>query len=363
MYFLLSGCNNPDILSIIYLGKKILNILTTLIPIGVVLFITIDILKIVLSADSDKSIKDNQKLIIKRLIYSVLIFFAPTIINVIMTTLTEAGINSDYNTCIVNANKKTIAIKRNEQETEDKQKEEQRQKELEEKRKENIAISGSRGDGFSSTGGGFGGSSGSGSNSDNNEGESGSSSNENNGSEESGNLYQNLASKMISIASKEVGYAASNDYNKYAKEIAPNIDGQPWCAIFVTWVAKKTSVSNTNLYSDVIEKEKPIQNYASAVNSIYTFKNNSNLQFYYSNHYGGNYTPKKGDYIYFNWSKNWDKRIYSGMHISNSHVGLVEYVSGNTVYTIEGNSGNDTVIKGNYQLNSASIMGYGSWYQ
>lgn len=357
MYFLLSGCNNPDILSIIYLGKKILNILTTLIPVGVVIFVTIDIFKIVISADSDKSIKDNQKMIIKRLIYSVLIFFAPTIVSVIMTTLTEVGINSDYNTCIVNANKETIAVKRVEQETEDKLKEEQRQRELEQKRKDNIASTGNRGDGFGSSSGGFGGSSGnSSSDDDSNQGN-------NTGSEESGSLYQNLANRMISIASSEVGYTASNDYNKYAKEIASSLDGQPWCAIFVTWVSKKTTVQNTNLYTNVIEKEKPIQNFASATNSIYNFHTSNNLQFYYSNYYGGNYTPKKGDYIYFNWSKNWNKQIYSGMHLSNGHVGLVESVSGNTVYTIEGNSGNDTVIKGSYQLNNAAIMGYGSWYQ
>ena len=48
MYFLLSGCQNPDVLSVIYLAKKILNLATTLIPIGVILFITIDIFKIVI---------------------------------------------------------------------------------------------------------------------------------------------------------------------------------------------------------------------------------------------------------------------------------------------------------------------------
>ena len=114
---------------------------------------------------------------------------------------------------------------------------------------------------------------------------------------------------------------------------------------------------------EVIQKEKPISNFASALGSIYNFHTNSNLQFYYSKHYGGNYTPKKGDYIYFNWGNNWNKNIYNGMFIANSHIGIVEYTSNGVVHTIEGNSGNDTVIKGSYQLTNPSIMGYGSWYK
>ena len=108
MYFLLSGCQNPDILSLIYLAKKILNLATTLIPIGVILFITIDIFKIVIGSDSDKTVKENQKLIIKRLVYSVLIFFAPTIVSVVMNSLSIVGLGTDYKQCIANANKETI---------------------------------------------------------------------------------------------------------------------------------------------------------------------------------------------------------------------------------------------------------------
>lgn len=345
MYFLLSGCQNPDILSIIYLAKKILNLLTTLIPIAVILFITIDIIKIILGADNDKTVKTNQSIIIKRLIYSILIFFAPTIVSIVMNLLTTVGITTEYKNCIVNANKETIKEARVQQEYEDKLKEQERKQKTLEDYKEQKSFAG------------FGGNS-SGSSSNNNIENAGG-----NGEEASGNLYQQLATKMINIASQEVGYKANNDKNKYAKEIAPALDGQPWCAIFVTWVSKHTELQNTNLFNDIIQKEKAIPNFAAAVSSIYTFNTNSNLSFYYSQHYGGNYTPKKGDYIYFNWGKNWDKKIYSGMFTSNSHIGIVEFVSNGSVHTIEGNSGSDTVTKVSYQLNDPTIMGYGSWYK
>ena len=347
MYFLLSGCQNPDVLSVIYLAKKILNLATTLIPIGVILFITIDIFKIVIGSDSDKTVKENQKLIIKRLVYSVVIFFAPTIVSVVMNSLSIVGLGTDYKQCIANANKETIGQARIQQDYEDELKEKERKQKILEDYKDQKAFSGFGGN----SSGGF-----NGGTSDNTESDGGS------GEEASGNLYQQLATKMINIASQEVGYKANGDNNKYGQELGRN--NQPWCALFVTWVAKHTEAQNTNLFDDVIQKEKPILNIASATNSIYTFHTNSNLSFYYSKHYGGNYTPKKGDYIYFDWQNNWDKKIYSGMHIMNGgHVGIVTNVGNGYVHTIEGNSGQDTVFKGNYPLNSASIMGYGSWYK
>lgn len=350
MYFLLSGCQNPDILRIIYLAKKILNIATTLIPIGMLIVITIDVLKIVLGADADKTISTIQKLIFKRIIYAILVFFAPTIVSITtnlvsQTGLTEVGTN--YKQCIASATKENIKDAQIAQDTEEEIKDKERKQKIYEEQKEQNAYK----DNSSSTG----------SSSSNNQG--GNNTETTPGNEASGNTYQQLANQMIQIATKEVGYQAVKDKNKYAKEIAPSLDGEPWCAIFVTWVSKKTNIQNINLFNDVIQKEKPIANFASAVGSIYNFNTNSNLQFYYSQYYGGKYTPKKGDYIYFNWGKNWDKKIYNGMFIANSHIGIVESVSNGSVHTIEGNSGNDTVIKGSYQLTNPSIMGYGSWYK
>ena len=67
---------------------------------------------------------------------------------------------------------------------------------------------------------------------------------------------------------------------------------------------------------------------------------------------GGNYIPKPGDIIFFGSN-------------AGSHTGIVEKCDGNTVYTVEGNTGNSNnnlskVKQGSYQLNNGRIWGYGA---
>ena len=103
MYILLKACENPDILRIIYLAKKILNIV----------FIIIDLFKNVTNGDNDKTVKDNNRIAIKRLIYAVLLFFVPTIVTVVMNLLSSVGITSEYKKCIDNATKEKIEYYQN----------------------------------------------------------------------------------------------------------------------------------------------------------------------------------------------------------------------------------------------------------
>ena len=60
------------------------------------------------------------------------------------------------------------------------------------------------------------------------------------------------------------------------------------------------------------------------------------------------YTPAAGDIIFFDWGNNG----------TIDHVGIVESVSGGTVNTIEGNSG-DKVARRSYSIGSSNIYGYG----
>ena len=62
----------------------------------------------------------------------------------------------------------------------------------------------------------------------------------------------------------------------------------------------------------------------------------------------GSYTPAAGDIIFFDWGNNG----------TIDHVGIVESVSGGTVNTIEGNSG-DKVARRSYRIGSSNIYGYG----
>lgn len=71
-------------------------------------------------------------------------------------------------------------------------------------------------------------------------------------------------------------------------------------------------------------------------------------EYYKSRAYGGNYTPKTGDKVY-----------YSSKHIQSdaTHIGFVVSVTGNTLKAIEGNK-NDAVGYRNIDLNNAYIIGY-----
>ena len=62
----------------------------------------------------------------------------------------------------------------------------------------------------------------------------------------------------------------------------------------------------------------------------------------------GGYTLAAGDIIFFDWGNNG----------TIDHVGIVESVSGGTVNTIEGNSG-DKVARRSYSIGSSNIYGYG----
>lgn len=61
---------------------------------------------------------------------------------------------------------------------------------------------------------------------------------------------------------------------------------------------------------------------------------------------------KHGDIIFFDWDDSNDGKA--------DHVGIVERIENNKVYTIEGNSKGDTCRQKEYDINSSSILGYGT---
>ncbi len=134
-------------------------------------------------------------------------------------------------------------------------------------------------------------------------------------------------SDMVEIAKKEIGNHGGQKYwswygFKYRVE---------WCAIFVSWVADQAGVIN-NI----------VPRFSSCANQgIPWFKSMSKWR-------DRGYVPKEGDIIFFDWEQ--DGRA--------DHVGIVEKVEDDKIYTIEGNSGNQVKSR-NYKINSRDIYGYG----
>lgn len=126
-------------------------------------------------------------------------------------------------------------------------------------------------------------------------------------------------SDMVQIALSQVG----------------NIGGQPywswygfssrveWCAVFVSWVANQAGYIEKGI----------IPKFSVCETGANWFKEKEQWK-------PKNYIPKPEDIIFFDWEL--DGKI--------NHVGIVEKVEGNIVYTIEGNSNDDMCRQKNIKL-------------
>ncbi len=169
----------------------------------------------------------------------------------------------------------------------------------------------------------------------------------------------NQAYDIVKVAETQAGYlegslggtvAGSNNYQKYGQWYDANVDNigvtrAAWCAAFVSWCANQAGVPSSTVYY-----------HAYCPYGVNWFKNQGRWQ--YSASRGGSYTPKAGDIIYF---------APAGSTVS-SHVGIVRYVSGGYVYTVEGNTsgqhgevneGGGCFMK-SYALSYNRIYGYGT---
>ena len=137
---------------------------------------------------------------------------------------------------------------------------------------------------------------------------------------------------IVEIAKRELGTEETYDnITKYGEWFGNN--GVPWCAIFICWCANQANVSTS-----VIPKT------AGCKNMMDSFI--AKGRFFYSNSYGGTYTPQAGDILFF------------GNTIDTSyHVSIVEKVEGNIVWVYDGNS-NNKVAYNCHALTASNIVGY-----
>ena len=166
------------------------------------------------------------------------------------------------------------------------------------------------------------------------------------------------AEKVIAVAVAEIGYkekksnsqlddkaanAGSGNYTKYARDFDQKYpkwyngkkNGYAWCDMFVDWCFL-TAYGYENALRLLCQPEKSAG--AGCTYSLGYYKKKG--QFHTSG-------PKPGDQIFF------------GTSLDNStHTGIVEKVTAQKVYTIEGNT-SDQVARRNYALTNSRIIGYG----
>lgn len=138
--------------------------------------------------------------------------------------------------------------------------------------------------------------------------------------------------------------STSEDIVKVALEQVGNIGGEPywswygfssrveWCACFVSWCANECGY----IENGVIPK------FAGVSVGIDWFKDRAEWA-------DNTYTPESGAIIFFDWEG--DGKA--------DHVGIVEKCENGIIYTIEGNSLNDSCLRRNYIVGSSVIYGYG----
>ena len=103
---ILSICENSNVLSVILLIKDIIDLISVIVPIILIIIMSIDIFKMVVGSDVNDFSKRIKK-IITRSIAAVLVFFVPTLVNLLLTMLNRDNYNESL--CWVNANSSSIA--------------------------------------------------------------------------------------------------------------------------------------------------------------------------------------------------------------------------------------------------------------
>jgi len=135
--------------------------------------------------------------------------------------------------------------------------------------------------------------------------------------------------KFLEVALSQVGYKETGkDITKYGEWYGMN--GQPWCAMFVSWCANQVGVLNTL-----------IPKYASSSAGYKWFQKNT----------GVTMSPKPG-YIGFIKNTGSNKKTYPA-----EHTFIVYDVQGNYVITIEGNL--DNAVKKYKRKIDDKILGFG----
>ena len=106
MLFLNNVCEQSSFLKSLYFIKELIKYTCILLPIGLIIMVSIDLMRSVTSKEEEMS--KNIKMAGKRILYCIIVFLIPTIVNLTVSILNNADISINYNECLTNANLSTI---------------------------------------------------------------------------------------------------------------------------------------------------------------------------------------------------------------------------------------------------------------
>lgn len=148
----------------------------------------------------------------------------------------------------------------------------------------------------------------------------------------SGNGIVAIAQQQVGLREIPDGCNCGPEIEKFLGSAATSLSDpdRPWCAMFVSWVYREAGVPFTG-------GQDGGYMLWGVTGVVAWFRANAIWEA------GGTGTPSPGDAIAFG---------------DEAHVGLIERVEGDMIYTIEGNSGN-AVSRREYQKSDPWVMGYG----
>ena len=141
--------------------------------------------------------------------------------------------------------------------------------------------------------------------------------------------------EIVAVALSQVGNVGGQPYWSWYG-FSSRVD---WCAIFVSWCANECGYIDAGV----------VPKFAGCVQGSRWFKERGLWQ-------DRSYTPNPGDVVFFDWD---DPGGFSGPQDGlPDHVGIVERVENDRIYTVEGNSG-DKCCQRSYPVGYYEIYGHG----
>lgn len=130
VYFMLELCENSSALKAIYLVKIAIGLITTLVPIILLVSLMISIVMAIIKGDNDLLAKIGVTAK-NKILAALIVFLIPSGVNIILNLLGAQNIHME---CYTNANEEYIAIKAEEERIQKELEKQQRQQELEAKK-------------------------------------------------------------------------------------------------------------------------------------------------------------------------------------------------------------------------------------